>query len=147
MRKFILLAIVLFLGYQTYGQSIMTPVSDWKVVFTDATDVIIYKRDIKKTDQKNDSNNLYEQYRFENNSNSDVFLNWNFTTKYSNLSSENTPNEENYRALYLAKNQNFIPDYFSSNEKLFFVFKSFLNNKSDAKLSYCRLDNLTIKIL
>ncbi|PSG88206.1 hypothetical protein [Aurantibacter aestuarii] len=147
MRKFILLTVVLFLSYQTYSQSTLTPVSDWTVVTTDATDVTIYKRDVKKTDQKNDSNNLYEQYRFENNSNSDVFINWNFTMKYSNIATETVPGEENYRALYLAKNQNFIPDYFSSNEKLFFVFKSFLNNKSDAKLESCRLDNLTIKIL
>ena len=145
--KNILFAFLLFLSYQTYSQSTITPVTEWKVIHTDPMDVIIYKRDVKKTDLKNDSNNLYEQYKFENKSGQDVFLNWNFIQKYSNSTPTPIANEENYRALYLAKDQIFVPNYFSSNEKLFFVFKSFLNNKTNTKLVSCELNNLSIKLL
>lgn len=133
-----------------FAQNVITPTSEWvkiDVNETDLKDIIIYKRDVSIVDKSNGRDDVYVQYRFKNQSNNDLFINWNFIRSYINFHKTEVPNEENYRAIHLKGQQDFIPDFHISNQDLFFVFKAFKNNRSNTKLIECKLDNLKVKLL
>ncbi|WP_397362764.1 hypothetical protein [Olleya sp. R77988] len=142
-----LLTIVLFCStFFCYSQEDLSNEDNWKIT-QNLEHVIISQRTVEFNDDVNGVYKEYIQYKFKNKTDKQLFINWDFEFKYSHTSKANSGSDELYRALVLEPNQNFIPDYYFSNQKSFFVFNKFLKSKIDVHLESVNFKNLKTKTL
>lgn len=139
--------LLLFTTSLLFSQKNVVIKGDWSIVISEESTFKISKRSIEVNDAKNDIYKAYYQYKFENLTESKLFLNWNFITQYKNFSSGDLPTQENYRTLLLEPEQVFIPDYLTTKDKPFFVFKQFLNKLPNVTLETVRFYELKFKKL
>jgi len=130
-----------------FSQKGTTIKGDWSIVYEEEGIVVISKRTVEINDVKNDVYKMYFQYKFENITEEQLHLDWNFITKYNMYSSSELPTNENYRSLTLEPNESFIPEFSNKTEKQFFVFKKFLKKSTNVVLDTVELFNLKVKAL
>jgi len=122
------------------------PISDWKTTIENEN-LLISERVLSIDDKKNGIEKEYIQYSYQNKTQKQLYVNWDFKSnyKYSNEKLELT--DEDYRVLILEPNQTFIPKYSIQKDRIFLVFKRVVNAKKINPLIYSSFANLTTKKL
>ncbi|AUC81373.1 hypothetical protein [Lacinutrix sp. Bg11-31] len=139
--------LLIFSTALVFSQKEVVVKNNWSVVKTQESIFKISKRIVEVNDKKNDIYKSYYQYKFENETEEKLSINWNFITQYKNFSSTNLPTNENYRALTLDPGQTFVPDFLDIEQKKFFVFNKFLNRPTKVSLESVEFHQLKYKLL